>query len=71
MATLSEPERALGKVEAKRRSKRGEVIGYIGLSLAIVSLSFVIASARKREPAWRSLTFALLFVYLMSQLLLV
>jgi len=69
--SLSEQERTALKVEASRYSSRGIVIGCMGLAFALASIGFVVASARRHEPAWRSLTFALLFFYVMLQFMLV
>ena len=65
--TLSESERVAARVDAQVYFNRGGVIGCIGLVIALASLVFVVVSARKREPAWRSVTFALLFIYVMLQ----
>jgi hypothetical protein len=69
--TLSESERVAARQEASRCSGRGAVIGYTGLAFALASIGFVIASARRHEPAWRSLTFALLGFYVILQFVLV
>src|ERR1051326_963682 len=64
-------ERASMKAEASRYSRSGSVIGYTGLVVALVSVGFVIVSARRHEPARRSLTYTMLFVYVMLQFVLV
>ena len=69
--TLSESERGAARLQAHGYSDRGAIIYYVGLVFALASLSFLIASARKHEPAWRSLTFALLAFYVMIQFVLV
>ena len=61
--TLPESERAAARVETSRFFSRGSVIGYIGLLFALASVAFVVVSARRHEPVWRSLTFALLIFY--------
>jgi hypothetical protein len=65
--TLPESDRAAARVEASRYSSRGLVIAYIGLPVALASLAFLVVSARRHEPAWRSVTFALLCFYVMLQ----
>ena len=67
----SESARREAKAEADRIASRGEVIAYAGIAVALASIGFVIASARRREPAWRSLTFALLCFYVMLHFTLV
>ena len=69
--TLSESERAAARVEASSYSTRGAVIGYIGFAFALASVGFVIASARRHEPARRSVIVALQVCYVMLQFLLV
>lgn len=64
---LPENERAFAKSEAQTYRSRGTAISIVGLVFAVASLAFVIASARKHEPAWRSVTFALLIFYVMLQ----
>ena len=57
---LPESERIAAKSLAQTCRERGTVVSIVGLSLALTSLGFVIVSARKHEPAWRSVTVALL-----------
>lgn len=64
---LPESERMVAKMEAQMYRSRGAVISVAGLAFALASLVFVVVSARKHEPAWRSVTFALLIVYVMLQ----
>ena len=61
----------VARAEASRYSNRGGVINYVGLLFAVASVGFVGLSARRHEPAWRSLTLALLFFYMMLQFTLV
>jgi hypothetical protein len=68
---LPEGERVAAKMEAQTYRSRGTVISVVGLAFALGSLVFVIVSARKHEPAWRSVTFALLIFYVMLQFALV
>jgi hypothetical protein len=42
-----------------------------GAAMALTCLGFVTASAFRREPAWRSLTLALLLFYALSFFILV
>ncbi|MDB6035388.1 MAG: hypothetical protein JWM16_5726 [Verrucomicrobiales bacterium] len=65
--TSPESERAVARSEAQTYRSLGTVISLVGLAFAAASLVFVIASARRHEPAWRSVTFALLFFYVMLQ----
>jgi hypothetical protein len=69
--TLSESERTAARLEAGRYTSRGGVILYVGYAVALSSIGFLIASARKHEPAWRLLTIALLGFYVMLQFVLV
>jgi hypothetical protein len=64
---LPESERSTARLEARSYSSRGAVVSLFGLSFALASLVFVIVSAREHEPAWRSVTFALLILYMMLQ----
>ena len=64
---LPESERLAAKMEAQAYRSRGTVISVVGLIFALASLVFVVVSARKHEPAWRSVTFALLIFYVMLQ----
>ena len=69
--TLSASERATARLDADRYSNRGGVILYVGYALALFSVGFVVVSARRHEPAWRSLTISLLIFYGMMQFVLV
>ena len=64
---LPESERVAAKSEAQTYRSRGTVVSLVGLAFALASLVFVIVSARKHEPAWRSVTVALLVFYVMLQ----
>src|SRR6478736_3085311 len=64
---LPESERVAAKSEAQSYRSRGTVVSLVGLAFALASVGFVIVSARRHEPAWRSVTFALLFFYVMLQ----
>lgn len=64
---LSESERAVAKSESQIYRSRGTAISIVGLAFALASLGCIIVSARKHEPAWRSVTFALLIFYIMLQ----
>ncbi len=65
--SLPEGERVVAKSEAQKYRSRGTIISLVGLAFALVSLIFVIASARKHEPAWRSVTLAVLVFYVLLQ----
>ena len=69
--TVPESERPALKAEANRYSSRGTVIDYVGFAFALSSVGFLVASARRHERAWRSVTFALLLFYLMQRFILV
>jgi hypothetical protein len=69
--TSSEAERSGARLEAARYASRGGVILYGGYALALASVGFVVASARRHEPAWHSLTISLLIFYVMMQFVLV
>ena len=43
----------------------------IGFAFALASIGFVAMSARRNEPKWRWVTFALLFVYVMLQIFMI
>ena len=68
---LAESDRAAAKVEASRFSNRGVVLGYVGVPFALASVGFAVASARRREPARRSIVLGLLICYVMLQFVLV
>jgi hypothetical protein len=71
--TLSEPERAAAIEQARKHVRRGQVIDCAGLACALASVGLLIASARKHEPARRSvlIVLVLLVLYLMLALVLV
>lgn len=69
--TLSKPDRDSARVEASRHSSRGAVVGYVGFAFALASGGFVVLSARRQEPARRSVVLGLLVCYVMLQLILV
>ena len=62
-----ESERAVARQTALVYRDRGSVIAIMGLGVALASLTLVVLSARKHEPAWRSVTVAFLFFYLLLQ----
>ena len=66
-----EAARAAARTEASKYSSRGAVLGYAGLALALASLGFMVVSARKHEPARRSVILGLLICYVMLQFVLV
>jgi hypothetical protein len=71
-ATASpEPDRAALRAAASRYSTRGHIAMYVGAASAVGSVVFVIISARRKEPAIRSVVFGLLASYLLLQLVLV
>jgi len=67
---LPEGERAAAKMQARSFSTQGTIVSLIGVAFALGSLAFIIPSARKHEPARRSVTVVLLVLYLMLQLLM-
>ena len=69
--TLPEAKRATARPEADRYTQRGGAFLLAGYALALLSVGFVVASARKHEPARRSLTIGLLTCYALLQLLVV
>ena len=68
---LTEDERSEIRTETTRSHRTGMIAQSSGAVLAMTSVGFMITSARRREPAWRSLTFALLFFYVISFFILV
>ena len=60
-------DRSAAEIEAQAYRSRGTFINVLGLMLALSSLWFVVASARKHEPAWRPVIIALLIFYVMLQ----
>jgi hypothetical protein len=64
-------ERMQMKAEADKQLHRFAYVEYPSIAFAISSAVFLVFSVRKREPAWRSITFAVLFVYVMAHCLLV
>ena len=65
--TQPESERTLAKPTAREYRERGSVIAIAGLGVALASIVFVVVSARRHEPAWRSVTVAFLVFYLLLQ----
>ena len=47
------------------QSRRGALLLYISVPLALASAAFVFVSHRRREPAWRWVTIGLLGIYLL------
>lgn len=70
-APLSDSARGDARLEAKVLVSRGESAAYVGIGFAVVSLVFLVVSARRHEPAWWSVPFALLVFYLMMHFMLV
>jgi len=66
-ASGSEAERSAAGLEVGRYHELGTAIGYAGAVFAVSSLGFLILSARRREPARRSATVALLACYVLLQ----
>jgi hypothetical protein len=64
---LPESERTTARVKAETYRRRGTIIGIAGLGFALTSLGLAALSARKHEPAWHSITIALLIFYGMLQ----
>lgn len=71
--SVSQPEsqRSLANALVLRHRIAGSVVSVAGFALALGSLTLVLVSARKREPAWRLVVLGLLVVYLMLQFVLV
>ena len=65
--TQPESERAITKLDARAYRERGSVVAIAGLVFALASLVFVVLSARRHEPAWRSVTVAFLVLYVLLQ----
>jgi hypothetical protein len=63
--------RATAKAVASSYSRRSTVLGYIGFAFALASVAFVVASARKHEPAQRVVVFGVLVFYVMLQFVLI
>ena len=66
-ATAPESYRATARAVARNYAKRGAVLGYIGFAFAVASVTFLVVSARKHEPARRIVVFGVLIFYLMLQ----
>ena len=47
------------------QSRRGALLLYVSVPLALASAAFVFVSHRRREPAWRWVTIGLLGIYLL------
>ena len=62
-----ESDRGAAEIAARGYRSRGTVLGVVGFALALVSLLFVVVSARKHESAWRPVVIALLIFYVMLQ----
>jgi hypothetical protein len=69
--TQPEPQRTAIRDDARLHLALGHAIMYSGLAMAIMSLVFVIISARRHEPAVRSVVFGLLACYFLLQFVLV
>ena|SRR5436190_3578735 len=69
--TLPSQGRAARKLEAAKYLHRGEIIAWVGFAVAATAIGFIVASARRYEPAWRPLPVMLLLVYAILQFLLV
>jgi hypothetical protein len=67
----SDAAREDARAEANSLAHQGEVTAYIGMAVAVASVAFLVVSARRHEPAWRSVTLALLAFYIMLHLTLV
>jgi tRNA(Ile2) C34 agmatinyltransferase TiaS len=65
--TQPESQRAFAKQAARVYRERGSLIAIAGLGFALGSLAFVVVSARRHEPAWRSVTVAFLAFYFLLQ----
>jgi len=70
-ATVADPNRLYMRAEAHRYYSRGRVAAYLGLASALGSAISFFVSFRRREPAWHSVTFALLIFYVMLHFALV
>lgn len=70
-ASLTPEEQGNLKVQTDAYRHRAAIVRLCGAATAIASIGFVACSARRREPAWRSVTFAVLFIYAMSFFVLV
>jgi hypothetical protein len=68
---VSESERTALRDDARLHSSIGHVIMYSGIVLAVGSVICVVISARRREPALRSVVFGLLACYVLLQFVLV
>ena len=70
-ATVPEPERTALRDDARLHSSVGQAVMYSGVALALASAVCVAISARRREPALRSVVFGLLVCYVLLQFVLV
>jgi hypothetical protein len=64
---LPESQRLPARSQSKIYRARGTAVAIVGFGFALAASGFVVASARKHEPAWRSVTVALLVFYVMLQ----
>jgi hypothetical protein len=64
--SLTAEERSQLKAQTDAYRHRGATAQCCGGAVALASIGFAITSVRKHEPAWRSLTFAVLFFYALS-----
>jgi hypothetical protein len=64
-ATAPESYRATARAVASSYAKRGALLGYIGLTFALASAAFAVASQRKHEPARRVVVVGVLVLYVM------
>src|SRR5688572_669511 len=66
-----ESERAALRDDARLDSSVGHAIMYSGAALAMASVVLAVISARRREPARRSVVFGVLVCYFLLQFVLV
>src|SRR5580704_17083584 len=70
-ATAPDSHREAARVIASSYSKRGTILGYIALALALASVVSVIVSARRHEPSRRIIVYGVLTIYVMLQFVLI
>src|SRR6266478_6153971 len=70
-ATATETDRITARADAVHYRLFGSIALFTGVAVAATSVVLAIVSARRREPARRSVVFGLLLCYLFLQLILV
>ncbi len=69
--SMSEADKIQVKIERDELLRKGSIFYYFGISAAILSFLFWIASEIRHEPTWRLIPLGLLIFYLLLQFIMV